>query len=195
MRTSLTRFMLRAGLAALVVLGPARMLQAQDLPSKAPSGTRRETVVVIDAAGREFRGELVGFEPDAVTLDVGPFRHTLPLATVSRIERRGDPPWDGAARGLAVAASLICLVIGAGDDPIFDTRADTEDDFVLADTVSMVTFFTAVGFGIDLLHVGRTTLYAAPDVRSGPTGTAAAAVARGPSGHRAGVTFGMRFRF
>lgn len=195
MQTSLSRFMQRAGLAALVALGPARTLQAQALPPQAPSGARPERVVVIDTAGREFRGELVRFEPESVTLNVGPFQHTLPLATVSRIERRGDPPWDGAAKGLAVAASLICIVIGAGDDPIFDTRADTPDDFTLADTVSMVTFLTAFGFGVDLLHVGRTTLYAAPDVRPGTTGAPSAAVARRPSGRRAGLAFGMRFRF
>jgi len=190
MHVSMTRPMLLAALAALMAVGPARTLHAQTVPhTRPPSATRPETVVVVDTEGREFRGELVGFDLGSVTLDIGSFRQTLPLATVSHIERRGDPPWDGAAKGLTVAVSLICLLIGAGDDPIFDTRADTEDDFVLADTVSMVTFLTAVGFGIDLLHVGRTTLYAAPDVRHGPTG------ARGPAGPRTGLAFGMRFRF
>lgn len=195
MHGSTVRPMQLAALAVLMAFGPARTLHAQRLPhANTASAAPPETVVVVDMEGREFRGELVGLDPASVTLDIGSFRQTLPLASVSRIERRGDPPWDGAARGLAVAGSLICLVIGAGDDPIFDTRADTEDDFTLADTVSMVTFLTAVGFGIDLLHVGRTTLYAAPGVRGGTAG-AAAAITRGPAGRRAGLAIGMRFRF
>jgi hypothetical protein len=85
----------------------------------------------------------------------------IPLDTIRRIERSGDPIWNGFAIGAAVGVLQSVLLLGGLDD------GHVRQKVALAIEVGGV--YGLIGAGIDAMHVGRTTVYQAPRAKAGPT--------------------------
>jgi hypothetical protein len=154
---------------------------AQDAsPAVALNGLGSRTVFVLDESGHELRGTVVAIGTDTVTFHRGGISERLPLAAIRRVERLGDSPWDGAAVGAGIAASVSAAMwlfeASCRLEPTceFDRQ---EEHLMLGEAAAMAVAFTAIGFAIDVLHVGRTAIWIAP--------TAAPASPRGGSGRLA----------
>jgi hypothetical protein len=72
----------------------------------------------------------------------------LPLDGVLKIDRRGDPIWDGALIGAGVG---LAVSSGVAEVCLHESRP--------ACALGPVAFYSAMGALWDKLHVGRTTIY------------------------------------
>lgn len=99
------------------------------------------------SAGR-VDGTVVEIDRDRVVVSHGSARDAYPCMQIRRLERRGDPVWNGAVIGAAVIAlpawngcqnkgrNLTCVALGVGS-------------------------FAAVGALLDAAHAGWKTIYVA----------------------------------
>jgi hypothetical protein len=103
-----------------------------------------DVVYVIDANGVEISGPLTTVSPNV--LSIGSYQ--FDAGKVLKIDRRGDPSWNGALVGAGVSALL------SGGSVVACGRC----------IAPWVGFWGAIGWLIDRDHIGRTTIY-----RRGPT--------------------------
>lgn len=105
-----------------------------------------DTVYVTDlTSGVEVNGRLSTISEQSLSIDGYRFSAGPNL----KIERRGDPIWDGAAIGFGFG-SLMGLTIGA---------EGCLHQAVWHCVVAGGTYYGAVGALIDWIHKGRTTVY------------------------------------
>ena len=143
-------------LFAIICLARVSNAEAQidfgDLPVK-PG----DFVYATDAAGVEVSGPLTSLSPLSILIAGYSFRPEPGL----KIERRGDPIWDGATLGAA---------IGLGVGALFSTGECGVDWHAWQCSLAGGAWGGLLGTLIDYTHKGRTTVF---------LGTAASASAAG----------------
>ena len=157
--------------AFLFVLFASTPLVARD----AQNGNPVSDVYVRSLGGEEARGQLLRLGPDTLTLLEQGSSRDIPLASVTRIETRGDSVKNGAIIGAAVLAGWCALVCPQGLDGYSGAFG-----YILAVNTALGA---AIGAGIDGMHVGRTTIFQRSDVVAGHGSTGVKAL------------FSKRFRF
>jgi hypothetical protein len=105
-----------------------------------------DTVYVTEPSGTQVTGQLTSLSPWSLTIDRYQFKPAIGL----RIERRGDPIWDGAVIGLAAGVGLGALT-AAGECGI--------DRGAWACTLAGAGWLGLIGALIDWQRVGRTSIY------------------------------------
>ncbi len=113
-----------------------------------------EVLVQQDDQPDEIRGYLMRLGSEAVTVLVDGEARDLPLASVSRVQLRGDSLKNGALIGALVGGLWCAFVCGQAigyDDPELITAI-----------VANAALFAGIGAGFDALHRGRTTIYERP---------------------------------
>ena len=116
---------------------------AQESP---PRGLARVFVQLADG-GDEITGHLLDLGPAGATLLVDGVRRDLPIASVLRVQTRGDSLWNGALIGAAVGALTFALVAAEyGDEAVAGGLAGT-------------ALWASIGASVDALIPGRTTIY------------------------------------
>jgi len=126
---------------------------------------------VTQPSGVEVNGHLTALSPSSLSIggyDFDPSR-------VAKIERRGDPVWEGALYGAGFG-----LLVGAAVNQ--DCLGETRHSCVLP----LMVEYSLIGAAIDALHVGRTAIFRAglsPSSRLVPLVTPSAA----------GVALALRF--
>jgi len=128
----------------LMASGPASAQNVQDFSAlRARIG---ETIYVTDAAtGVEVGGKLTMLAPGALSID----GYTFAPAEGLKIERPGDPIWDGALIGFGVGA-LFGVTVGS---EACLNRAHWHC------AVEGGTSYALLGAIIDFAHKGRRTIY------------------------------------
>ena len=104
-----------------------------------------EITYVTNPDGTQISGRLTALSPAALSIDGYQFR-ALPGM---KIQRLGDPIWDGAVSGLA--AGLFFGMLSASGE----CGVDWSSRRCIA---SGAMWGAVIGAGIDFLHVGRTTV-------------------------------------
>ena len=137
---------------------------------------RAVSAVYVRTGGSEIQGQLLRLGPDTLTLLEQGSSRDIPLATVTRIDARGDSVKNGSIIGAAVLAAWCAIVCGQG----LDNNAKQVTTVLLINT----GLGALVGAGIDAMHVGRTTIYE-PDM--------AMAAGRRHSGVKASMAKAFRF--
>lgn len=158
--------------AAFIVVASVAPAGAQDTSlerSLARAGA--QPVYLIDASGHEQQGIFHGIENNEILLRTGNLVRRVPLADVTRVDRYGDRAWDGAIAGAEASLALSVWIWKIEDDcrrsPTCDY--DPADHLTARDAGWMTVAFTAIGFGIDLAHRGRSTIWLAPVTTPVPT--------------------------
>ena len=126
--------------AAVLIAGAAA---AQESP---PRGVARVFVQLADS-GEEITGHLLDLSPAGATLLVDGMRREVPIASVLRVQTRGDSLWNGALIGAAVGAVTFALV-----------AAEYGDEAVAGGLASMAGW-ASIGALVDAVIPGRTTIY------------------------------------
>jgi hypothetical protein len=165
-------------LAALAVATPALAQTLEDAARRVSPG---ETVLVFDASSRETRGILQSITATFVTL-AGQPNLEIPTKQIYRIDKLGDPSWDGFAKGAA---------IGAGAGLLLSSFVCSSEDGAscrFAAAGGYAVTWGLVGWLIDWAHEGRTTIFKASDP-SAPHLTLAPVVGGGRKG--IAVSFGF----
>lgn len=139
----LTSLLAAAGLAFQPVFA-----SGQPAPPVVPAGTR--VFVSPAAGGPTVEGSLVSLSADSVALLVDGNTRTLPLASVVRVEREGDPASDGFLKGALVLGLACFLICGQGVD------SSNELAGVLAGNMAIGGL---IGWQFDRDHVGRSRIY------------------------------------
>lgn len=106
-----------------------------------------DTVEVTDADGVVLSGVLGKVTDRTIVLA----SRELALEGVLKIDRRGDPIWDGALIGAGVG---LAFSPGLTEVCLRESRA--------ACALRPIVFYGAIGALWDKLHVGRTTIYRRP---------------------------------
>lgn len=131
------------GLALVLATTPHAAL-AQPAAGPAP-----HVFVTLLPAERPFEGTLLHLSADSVAILSDGVDWHYPLHNVTRVERRGDPSYDGAIKGALVGATcLLTCAQGASNWPHLRQLVLTN-----------VAFSAAIGWLIDRARVGRRTLY------------------------------------
>ena len=104
--------------------------------------------VRVTVAGRQVEGKLVQLTEEGLSMTSGGTQSRFQCAQIERIEKRGDPIWNGALAGAAIIAvpawngcqnkgrNLSCVAIGMG-------------------------MFAAIGGLLDKAHVSTRSVYVA----------------------------------
>ena len=87
---------------------------AQSAPPDVPTGTR--IFVTPAAGGPALEGSLLSLSADSVALLVDGNTRIVPLTSVKRVEREGDPTSDGIQKGALVLGLACFLICGQGVD-------------------------------------------------------------------------------
>lgn len=148
-----------ACLAALAVVLGAPPAAAQDRPGPVGGVGGRVEVITRDET---IRGRLRTLTLDEIGVDTAEGRHVVPLALVERVDRLGDPAWNGLVLGGLAGALAAVLLRHDLDGPA---------------RFGAVAGGAAAGVAIDLSRSARRTIYlkGAPPVpgdRRGRTGGA-----------------------
>ena len=100
---------------------------------------------VTNPDGIEVNGPLTALSPSVLSIDGYQFRPVPGL----KIQRRGDPFWDGAAWGLGVG-----LILG-----MLSSSGECGVQLSSGRCIAAGGMWgAAIGTGIDLAHIGRTTV-------------------------------------
>lgn len=148
----------------LAVVGLAAAASAQeattfaDLPLRLNVG---DEVGVEDQSGVVTWGRLERLTPEEIAVTSTPGgERVFPGASVRRVQKRGDPLWNGMRLGAIIGGVFGCGVFGA-----------FSGEFRSADCVSAFVIFggagLGLGLGIDAMHTGTTTVFSAPDNHAG----------------------------
>ncbi len=105
-----------------------------------------DVIFVTEPSGKQVSGRLTRLSPSVLTIDGQEFKPAAGL----KIERRGDPVWDGALKGFAIGA-VVGTILGSGECSV--------DWPLWKCTVAGGVWFAAFGTVFDLGHVGRTKVY------------------------------------
>ena len=116
---------------------------AQESP---PRGVAR-VFVQLAGGGEEITGHLVDLSPAGATLLVDGVRRDVPIASVLRVQTRGDSLWNGALIGAAVGALTFAFV-----------AAEYGDEAVAGGLIGTAVW-ASIGASVDALLPGRTTIY------------------------------------
>jgi len=133
-------------IAGIVVLPLAA--GAQPTPPAVPAGTR--IFVTAAAGGPALEGSLLSLSADSVALLVDGNTRTLPLASVTRVEREGDPTSDGFQKGALVLGLACFLICGQGVDSSNELAGVMVGNMVIGGLI---------GWQFDRDHVGRSRIY------------------------------------
>ena len=139
-----------AALAALVagtVL--AAPIHAQTLADAARRIKVGDTVYVQDRDRRTIEGRLVSLDEQGVHL-TSPGAVAVPASQILRMDRLGDPLWDGALKGALIGLPMSWLSLQG-------CSGSTRKCFAGAEVM-----WTLGGVLFDWLHQGRTNVYKAP---------------------------------
>jgi hypothetical protein len=128
---------------AAAVLFTASGAAAQESP---PRGVVRVFLQLADGDD-EITGHLLDLGPAGATLLVDGVRREVPIASVLRVQTRGDSLWNGALVGAAVGAVTFALV-----------AAEYGDEAVVGGLVG-TALWASIGASVDALIPGRTTIY------------------------------------
>lgn len=139
----LTSLLAVAGIALL----PA-FASAQPAPPEVPAGTR--IFVTPSAGGPVLEGSLLSLSTDSLSLLVDGNTRTVPLASVKRVEREGDPTSDGFQKGALVLGLLCMLTCGQG------VNSSNE---LFGVVVGNMVIGGLIGWQVDRGHVGRSRIY------------------------------------
>ena len=139
-------------LAAVAVATPAAAQGPASVQIRSVSA-----VYVRSVGGDEARGQLLRLGPDTLTLLEQGTSRDIPLATITRIDARGDSVKNGAIIGAAVLGAWCALICPQG----LDGYSNDQLPYILGVNIALGA---AVGAGIDAMHVGRTTIYQAGGV-------------------------------
>lgn len=123
------------------------MAQAQPAPRRADA--RPHVFVTLGAAEEPLEGSLLDLSAESVTLVTGGVEWRYPLDQVTRIQRLGDRSYDGAVRGALIGA--VCILTSA--------QGARNDRHLRQLVFTNVAVAAALGWVLDRVHVGRTTLY------------------------------------
>lgn len=133
-------------------------------------GARLSTVLVLDGAGEETTGRLIGLSPDSLVLQIGEEERRFQATNVRRIVKRGDSLKNGALIGALVGGIFGALSSGSDcSDTTLDALAPCGGGARALGATIGAAAFAGIGVGIDALRTGRTTLYEAPAVSSRPS--------------------------
>jgi hypothetical protein len=95
--------------AALVVsTAYATPIYAQTLGDAARRAKAGDIVYVQDRDGRTIEGRLVSLDEQSVHL-ASPGATEIPASQIVRIDRLGDPVWDGAVKGALIGLPMAAL--------------------------------------------------------------------------------------
>jgi hypothetical protein len=116
------------------------------------------TVYILDDAGRQTEGTLLGFDAESVVLLVDGMERRFDASRVRRIDRRGDSLRIGAVIG-----SVVGLVMGLVTSGITDCSGDDPGGsclgFRAAAFLGSVAIYAGMGTVLDAMKTGRTRLY------------------------------------
>ena len=158
----------------LAAVGLATPAAAQGSATISPRPV--SAIYVRSVGGGEARGQLLRLGPDTLTLLEQGTSRDIPLASVTRIDARGDSVKNGAIIGAVVLGAWCALICPQG----LDGYSNNQLPYILGVNIALGA---AVGAGIDAMHVGRTTIYQQGEPVAGG----------GPIGARAQLS--KRFRF
>lgn len=139
----LTSLLALAGIALLPAIAGA-----QPAPAAVPTGTR--IFVTPAAGGPALEGSLLSLSADSVALLVDGNTRTLPLASVARVEREGDPASDGFQKGALILGLACFLICGQGVDSSNELAGVMVGNMVIGGLI---------GWQFDRDHVGRSRIY------------------------------------
>ena len=143
MTMRLTSLLAVAGIACLPLVA-----SAQPAPPAVPAGTR--IFVTPAAGGPALEGSLLALSPDSVALLVDGNTRILPLSSLKRVEREGDPTSDGVQKGALVLGLACFLICGQG------VSGGNEFAGVL---VGNMVIGGLIGWQFDRDHVGRSRIF------------------------------------
>ena len=103
--------------------------------------------VLLADGGEEIAGHLLDLGPGGATLLGDGVRRDAPIASVLRVQTRGDSLWNGALIGAAIGALTFAFV-----------AAEYGDEAVGVGLVSTAAW-ASIGASVDALLPGRTTIY------------------------------------
>jgi hypothetical protein len=115
---------------------------------------------------------------DLTLIDEDNQEQVIPLESVWKIERSGDPIWNGFAIGGSIG-------LAAGIGLAMELRGHTAEKIAIATYAAGI--YGLIGAGIDAMHVGTTTIYEAPGRRR--------ALTIAPSRDLHGAMVGWQVRF
>lgn len=105
-----------------------------------------DKVVVIEPTGEKIAGVVLELSNDALRFDGRTIRPKIGL----KIQRMGDPIWDGAIKGLLIGA-VVGALASSGECGVKWSFGQC--------ALAGAGWGTVFGTGIDWLHTARTTVY------------------------------------
>jgi hypothetical protein len=155
---------LRIGIAFLVAaLTVARTADAQTVDTDLQKAAeRRSTVYVIDSAGNETTGRLLGVEANLIRVQTPNGETSFSLHEMQAVYRRGDSIRSGAVIGAVTGATLgVLAALNMSCGPLLGPhqRCSALESIVI--TGYGAGFGAGIGIGIDALIRGRTRIYPA----------------------------------
>ncbi len=154
-----TRWMTVLGLICLAASASAQEATTfADLPLRLNLG---DEVGVEDRSGVVTWGRLERLTPEEIAVTSKPgAERVFPGSSVRRVQKRGDPLWNGMRLGAVIGGVFGCGVFGA-----------FSGEFRSGDCVSAFVIFggagLGLGLGIDAMHTGTTTVFSVPDNHAG----------------------------
>jgi hypothetical protein len=152
-------------LASVAFAAPAR---AQSFDAAALRVKPGGVITVWDSSGHKTQGTLDTFTPTSVKLR-SPVSVEIPASQIARIDKEGDPLWDGALKGAAIgilpsvlAVEMSCGQAYYGNGPNTRTYCEGCPSSRAACGALGVAVFALLGVAVDRHHVGSTTIYRAP---------------------------------
>jgi opacity protein-like surface antigen len=146
--------------ATLGLLVAGLLAAGQSIPGVNPApAVRSGDRVEVSDDRQSIRGRLDQLTADEVVLMTGSTRTRLPLATVQRIDRIGDPLFNGTAIGAAIGggSALALMAKVCSNTNCADTSSNLDPRFTLVGTL----IGAGVGAMIDASITGRKTVYRA----------------------------------
>jgi hypothetical protein len=156
--------------------------RADDRGQLAALARTRTEVYVTYPDGLERKGRVLSVRDDGLRLTFAGRETLVPWADIVCVERRGDPIWDGAAKGMAISALFYAAVALAA--------AEDFDGEILRFVAGASLAWGGVGATIDAFNVGRSTVYVGTPELSRAIGP----VRQGPPRDR-GLVVGGRIGF
>jgi len=161
---------------------PARAQASPEVPSATELAQLRERVsseLWVYRDSQPIHGYLSRLTNEEITLvDEDKQEQIIPLDSIWRIDRSGDPVWNGFAIGAALGVGQWLLIRA-------ELSGHLEQQF--STLLYSAGLCGLVGAGVDALHVGQSTVYRAPRRKPGVS------IAPSADGRGALLSWGVRF--
>lgn len=168
----------RMAVALLLILSAAPAY-AQNLQDLAELRERIASELWVYRDTQPIHGYLTRLtKTDLTLIDEDNQEQTIPLESIWKIERSGDPIWNGFAIGASIG-------LAAGIGLSAEVRGRAVEKATLA--VYSAGIYGLIGAAIDAMHVGKTAVYEVPGRRQ--------ALTIAPSRDLRGAMVGWRVRF